>query len=316
MTHIIRTPTMGVAGKYRLRVRRPDGRVRHDSGWFSNIITDAGLNSWGSTKQGRWVHVGSGTDAPAAGNTAMQSFVASTDNTITRTTGASATAPYFGWGNETYRFAQGAAEGNLTEVGISSVSGSTGPVFSRALITDAGGSPTTITVLADEVLDVTYQIQTVPPTTDVVSTIVDSGPAGTSHTVTVRASRVTSGSDSVGWGADWDISPPTPGGNTGIFMTAYDGVMGGITEGPSGNSSGNNNNGTDDPYVNGSLQNTATIIFSIDQGNFATGIQSVEFSGGLTGGHWQAEFDPPIMKTDTDQLDIGAVISWTRTTAL
>lgn len=69
-----------------------------------------------------------------------------------------------------FEFPAGRATGNLTEVGVGWTSdgviipnANNNRVFSRALILDASGQPTTLTVLADEILRVTYMLRLYVP---------------------------------------------------------------------------------------------------------------------------------------------------------
>ena len=298
---------VGVAGKYRLRVGKRGQEPRIDTGWFDNIITDAGLNFAGGNSG--WLNacqVGSGTTAPTAGDTSLVSFVAGTSATESDTGTAEATAPYYTSRTKTFRFAEGDAAGNLSEVGIGNAA-TAGTLFSRALITDGSGTATTITVLADEFLDVTYQLQLVPPTSDTTFNVTDSGPDGTVHAVTLRASMVTSNpNNNVSWRADG--AQPTL-----LQGAAFDGAIGDVTQAPSGSTSGGAK--TTDAYVNNSLERTGSIAFGLNAGNFGAGLKSLQFGFPL-GGVWQAEFDPVIPKTSTKTLNFDVKVSWTRTTAL
>lgn len=312
--------TAGVAGKYKLRTGRRDTNgneiTTYDSGWFDNIITDAGLNLMGSDGYLNACQVGSGSAAPSAGNTSLVSFVAGTTTITNVVSAAQASAPYYGSLTLTFRFAEGDAAGNLSEVGIGTAA-TGGTLFSRALITDSGGSPTTITVLANEFLDVTYQLQLVPPTTDSTFNVTDAGPAGTVHAVTLRASEVTS-TDS-GAGIGW--SPRQAGTGTGAIELAtgtgvrvYNNVIGAITESPTGTAD-NVTSIVNDAYVNNSLEKTATATFGLPDGNLSGSIKSLRFQF-YSAGTWQAEFNPVIPKTNTETLTLDLEVSWTRTTAL
>src|SRR6056297_451272 len=307
---------VGVAGKFRLQVYRPDGRCRHDTGWFDNIVNDAGLNLMGTGSYLDFCQVGSGSATPVAGDTALGTYVAGTGTAGPggTTQSAEGTAPYFGATTKQYRFAAGDAAGNLSEVGIGTAA-SGGTLFSRALILDGGGSPTTITVLADDFLDVTYQIQSVPPTSViVVPDVTDSGPAGTVHAITLRAANVTSvgGGTTPGW-ANFGQSVALLS-SIGSSLLAYDGAIGAITGEPSGTSDGGSPSNT--AYSNNSLERLATATWGLDDGNFGSGIKSIRYVFRSGGGTWQAEFDPVISKTNTDTLNIDLSVSWTRTTAL
>lgn len=311
--------TAGVAGKYRLRTGRRDADgneiTTYDSGWFDNIITDAGLNLMGGDGYMQACQVGSGSTTPDVGDTALASFVAGTTDRETTVEAVQGSAPYYASITLTYRFAEGDAAGNLSEVGIGTdVTG--GTLFSRALITDGGGSPTSITVLADEFLDVTYQLQLVPPTTDSTFNVTDSGPAGTVHAVTLRAANVTSSNVSAG---AWRAPVATGASNGAVELTANalevtNGAIGAITEKPAGSRDLSGTAVADD-YVGSSLEATGTLTFDLSVGNLSGGIQSVVFQF-IGAGTWQAEFDPVIPKTSTETLTIDVEVSWTRTTAL
>src|SRR5690606_4774599 len=66
-----------------------------------------------------------------------------------------------------HQFGQGQAAGNLSEIGIQHTSTS-GPLWSRALILDGQGNPTTITVLPDDFLTCYYTLRIMIPKEDAV----------------------------------------------------------------------------------------------------------------------------------------------------
>jgi hypothetical protein len=164
-----------IRGRYRLRASLEDGTVTKDTGWFDNLILDQGLNQIGqSTNSGvsfgepiLWAVgcVGTGTTAPTTADTQLEAWLASAGNysgyTRTWVTGAE---PYWKC-IHTFRFGTGAAAGNLTEVGVGDTHYDGTGLFSRALIVDGGGSPTTLTVTASEILDLTYEFRVYPDTT-------------------------------------------------------------------------------------------------------------------------------------------------------
>ena len=304
---------VGVAGRYRLRVGKRGQKPRIDTGWFDNLVTDVGLDFMGSGFN--WLDackVGSGTATPTAGDTALASFVAGTTTQEVVNVTAQASPPWYGSTTITYRFAEGVAAGNLSEVGIGTdPEAITGTLFSRALITDSNGNPTTITVLSDELLDVTYQIQLVPPTTDTTFNVTDSGPNGTVHTVTLRASNVDTASGTSSWSVGsngFEVEIPA----TSIAVKAWSGALGTIDAGPSG-SQGNSTSIVTDAYVGSSLERTGTATFGLSAANFNIAALQFVFSGA---GTWQAGFDPVIPKTSTKTLAFDLKVSWTRTTAL
>lgn len=131
--------------------------------WSNNLILDAGLNRMGDTTSA-WVnycHVGTDNTVPTVSDTGLGGWVASKTFT-TSAYSAKGSAPYYGYKNYSYRFGQGVAAGNLSEVSVG-WSATNDSMYSRALIVDGAGDPTTITVLSDEYLDVFYELRCYPP---------------------------------------------------------------------------------------------------------------------------------------------------------
>lgn len=181
---------VGVEGWIRLEVRKEGtDELVHDTGFFRNMITNQGLNAIATTDNFMsWFHVGTDGTAPSASDTWLYSWVASLDTTHTSAYGCAPSAPYYGWKRVKKRFAAGVATGNLSECGVG-WSSTSGTLFARSQIKDSGGTPKTITVLADEYLDFTYELRYYPPATDTVGTIVIDGDT---YDYTVRALAVTS----------------------------------------------------------------------------------------------------------------------------
>lgn len=151
-----------------------------------NLVLNSGIaratsNSGGITSDSLLTNcvVGAGTDTPLVTDTLLQSQVAASPNGARQ----SGTVSYDEMADEItcttvmrYTFALGAVIANLSEIGIkpSSVT----DLFSRALIVDGSGDPTTITVTADDQLIVDYTLtgtigRTVNYTMDLDGTPVD-----------------------------------------------------------------------------------------------------------------------------------------------
>jgi hypothetical protein len=291
-----------VSGHYKLEIRKANGDVRQTLE-FDNLITDIGLNRMGDFNDWfKYCQVGSGSTAPTVGDTALVSWVASS-NTVYGVVVQSAqpSPPYYCATIKTLRFAAGTATGNLSEVGMGWTSAS-GNLFSRALILDGLGDPTTITVLSDETLDVTYEIRQYMPTVDASDTIIL---RSITHDYIGRAEKVT---DNVYW------AQGTEGRSAGVqaivIRHAYDGAIGTITTSPGGNPL--IGAWSVDSYSEYSLERTHTIFFSTSAGNFATGITAIALNMGI--GSYQFGFTPAIMKTDVDELSLTFKISWARKT--
>lgn len=139
------------------------------SGWSKNVVTDLGVRmllGGASVSSSASFSVscscGSGNSTPSTSDTQIQSFIAGVTNAISYSTTRNYTvAPYYVRHSWTWRFPPGAAAGNVAELCV--VNSASTPVassqaFSRALVRDEAGNPSTITVLADEYLEVTYEL--------------------------------------------------------------------------------------------------------------------------------------------------------------
>lgn len=314
------------AGRYRIEAFKADadgneipGTRRVAADWFDNLITNAGLNLFGSQtvqigSNGSWLYacgVGSGSTTPANTDTALVSQVARTTTKQLDQNGAAGAAPYYGWRRITYRFGTGVAAGNLSEVGIFSAS-SGGTCCSRALIVDGGGTPTTITVLADETLDVLYELRMYAPTSDA-----SWGPvtiSGISYSGTVRASLVTS---SVYW-APGVVSPPSIVGLWGrnassgaAAQATATATLAAVTSQPSGTGFPETSKAAS-AYTPGTYARTQSLTWAIADGNTGSGIGTIWAS--TTVGAFQMNFSPVLAKDATKTLTLNFTISWGRYT--
>lgn len=290
-----------VAGYYKLEaVNARTGRRRLLADWFPNLITNIGLDRIGN--QGSALlrcHIGSGTAAPDVTNTALQSVSATTTSVQSTNRSVVTGPPRYVEVTKVFRFGEGVAAGNQSEIGVGWDTGSA--LFSRALILDGGGSPTTITIQSNEFLDVSYQLRHYVPLTDGTGTV---NINGTDYDWVARASEA----DSVEWV-----------GNSGIasdFSTWQfrDGAIGAITTIPSGTTA--SVTGTNASYTNGSYSRQHTINASISQANFAGGIRSARFAEGgasaIRTARYQIEFNPPIPKTSSHTFSLTVSRSWGR----
>lgn len=165
----VHTGQVGIAGEYRIEVMGADGRCRWLTDWFSNHITDTGLD-WCATNVQRLnaCQVGSGNAAPQDTDVTLETHVAGTTTKVSPSLASSGTSgpAYYGQLTVRYDFASGAVNGNISEVGIG-ISGSAGqPLFSRELLRDGNGDPTTLTVLSQETLRVYYRLRHYCPVVD------------------------------------------------------------------------------------------------------------------------------------------------------
>lgn len=294
--------TTKVRGRYKIEAVKPDGSKRLLADWFSNLITDNGLNLLGTGGGiGNFCLVGSGNTAPSNSDTTLVTFVASTSTIATQSTSSQPSAPYFGTTTKTYRFAIGVATGNLSEVGLGPNSTNTS-LFSRALILDGGGSPTTITVLSSEALDVTYQLQQFVPTADVTGSVTINA---VSYAYTARAANSTN--------ATWQLDFSDAGGFTAI--AAFNGTIGAVTGSPSGSAGSSLSPSSQSSYTAGTKRIDSTFSFGLTDGNLAGGVSAVLLTAGRSRGQmgqYQVGFTPALPKDSSHTMTLVFRHSWDR----
>jgi hypothetical protein len=155
---------VGVGAVFKLVVRKADtDEIVHETPEFHNLVLTTGLARMAVNT---WIDrccVGTGNSAPVASQVALDSFLASTTATASGTSDSGGiqvtTAPYYWFGRRTWRFAVGVATGNISEIGLGWANSN---LWNRALVKDTAGNPTTITVLADEYLDVISEVRVYP----------------------------------------------------------------------------------------------------------------------------------------------------------
>lgn len=302
---------IGLKGRVRMdAIHKFSGKRRVLANWFPNKVLDAGRNYIGSNNS--WIQacqVGTDNTPPSASDTGLGAYHAGTSTIQYDLDGAQASSPYFGWLRRTYRFPVGATAANLSEAGFGWATGAGANLFSRCLIVDGTGTPTTVTPLADEILDVTYELRYYPPLSDVNGTIVLNS---ITYDTIVRASLVNSStwqSDNIGiakMGVRWS--------GDGSWFNAYDGNLGTLIQSPSG-SSANLSSGT--PYDRAYGNNDYYIDMVVPAGTTAwvlgAGIRSVVISTNM--GRFQTQFDAQgtgnrIPKTGGNTLELEWRVSW------
>lgn len=269
---------------------------------FPNLITNSGLDLLVVTGFMSKCFVGTGNVAPTVNDTQMGVFKAESSEIFSSVYNCATSAPYYAFLRNTYRFSAGTASGNLSEVGIGKSASGTRTLFSRELIKDSFGNPTTITLLSDEVLEVVYELRHYIPDTDVTGSITFTGNLAGTYAYTIRPMAVTNSSI---WNAG------NRNYSTGGFATAsaYASSIVSITSVLTGTSFPSD--GIVIPvYVSGTYSAQFTYKWSLNMGNVPGGIRSVSFAMGI--GDYQIEFNPPIPKTNTDTLQLTFAYSWAR----
>lgn len=290
---------------------------------FHNLILDQGLNylAQGTTTQVGFTlsccQVGTSSTPVAAGQTALQGFLAGTNVSPSSNITNQPSSPFYGTRITTYEFAVGAAAGNLTEVGVGRAT--TGSVlFCRALIVDGGGVPITITVLSDEILQVTYSLRCYPVEADTPAVVTISG---TNYTFTRRPIRVTSNAWAFSQNGSSVINGFGLDESSSESMVAFSGGLAAATSHNMFGTSANRSSAVNNAYVSGTYTRACTGTWGIATANFgAGGIQGLlvvaRFGTSAQGGPgvYQYGISPGIPKINTQQLVMNYSFQWARKT--
>lgn len=313
----IEMPTAAISGKFRMVVSK-DAEMRdvtHDTGEFNNLITDVGMNRIGQLNVtgfqnlcGRFV-VGSGSATPAFTDTSLQTPVAFAANNPAIVSQSSSYDRGYYEIVVSHQFGQGGAAGNLSEIGIQHTSTS-GPLWSRALILDGSGNPTTITVLPDDFLTCYYTLRiNIPKTDSVFSINVVKDGVPTPTTVTIRPLYT----ESVATNSGWTLKSGDIQGSYAFNQSAF--YTGGLAVAtamvPLGSIVGTpaTSQWTQLPYVTNSFEKYMSITHAIGNSNGAA-LRSAIINPLM--GRWQAEFDPPFSKDNTQSMNVTFGYSWAR----
>ena len=266
-----------------------------------------------------WCQVGTGNATPLVSDTQLQARYAGTSTTVGSFTNTYvAGTPDYIESVRTFRFAEGSLPGvTLGEVGVGWAS--TGSLFSRARISVAG-APGTITVLADETLDVVFRFRLYPIQTDVTGSVTLNGVV-TNYTI-----RPASINDTFVWQPSLMLDAPlfsftqTPSGSD-QGNQAYSGAIGSRTSVPAGSQVGSTtttNTITPQAYTNGTAQRARRYLWSLNDINNASvgvGFRSLRvdhknYANGQSYCRYQVEFSPNVDKRSTMKLEIDFVFSF------
>ena len=320
----IMLPAVRLGGRFRAVVSKDAEckQVAEDTGFFDNLITNTGMNRVGGVTTntnsviaafrdlcGRFV-VGSGSAEPQFTDTALQNPVAFASANPDLDSQSSNYDR--GWYEITVRhqFGQGQAAGNLSEIGIQAGSAS-GPLWSRALILDGQGNPTTITVLTEDFLTCYYTLRIMIPKEDAVFNIdVDYDEDGIVPTdVTGRPMGANSSSMQSGWGLQ--TASTGPDAAFGANLRFYTGGLAAPTATqPLGSAIGSQTNTFSIvSYVTDSFERYVTRTNGLNEHN-SQELRTARLDALM--GCWQIEFDPPLQKNNTQTMQVTFGYSWAR----
>lgn len=286
---------LGIKGRYRLMTKK-QGEITQDTGWFSNLITDNGMDLLATNTWFKYLSVGAGSTTPAYTDTALVNRITTSGALSSPGSQLDTTNNYVGFAL-TATFATGSAAGTVAEVGIGSASNGTS-LFSRALIVDDLGNPTTITVLSDEDLVVVYELWIKQPTEDFVMEV-----AG--KTCTLRAALINTDASADGWGT-YGTFRGYFGVTSGFSCWASAGNMGALTGAPVDTWRGGGSTIT--AYTPGSWSREVKITWAAA----ANGGDYKSFCWYIGPTRWQMQLDTPITKAAAQTLRLGLTVSWSR----
>ncbi len=180
---------IGAKGIVRCQVLRADGTVKLDTGEFPNLLLDGFFDRWGKNNSitlgasGIKCTTGTGVTLPVPNQTGLEAVKSALRSSTALISSSDLT--YSASENNAKAHAQwrishniGEVVGNIAELGFAiSSAAAQNALDSRVLIKDAGGNPTTITVLSDEQLVIDYRLEFVMsiPSEGVDSTVEISG---------------------------------------------------------------------------------------------------------------------------------------------
>jgi hypothetical protein len=290
-----------IGGQWKVEILDKEGNSRVVLDWFDNLIVDSGLNSYGSSGNStngslQTISVGTGTTSPDASDTGLSgSTLGSASVGAITTSFVTDDTDSYVQGSATITFGLGVIVGNATEVGVFL---GNGDLFSRTLFKDGEGNPTSITVLEDEQLRLTYRVRKYVSVLDTTTSVGD-------YTITVRPAR---------WGlvgGGWTAVPQ--GTNTWSTSTAANSnkfsssTITTIDSTPSTNLAITSVNLSG--YSSGSYSRNFTFNANVSSANGS--IRSAFFSN-MAGSAWQVGFDPLILKTNEQTLAVTFNITWAR----
>lgn len=299
--------TCHMEGIWTLRAVKPGmGVVRETT--FKNLITNLGLNALGSStwEPYRYCNVGTGTNAPAVTDTALQSFLANIGQFSGNPSAGVLANGYVSLFMKATSTVGALGNNSITEISANAVTTNSN-AFSRALILDSNGVPTAFPINSDEQLEVTYELRQYWPTTDVAAAI-SIGQAA--YSTTTRALGVTNLYQWAILGSSSSGRRMSGGGGDGTNMFFTGGLAAISANSPLGTAiSGSSSPSVSTAaYVNDSFQIDVTWNWGAGKGTgtFRTVIADYVMSG------FQTDFGADITKTAAQAFIMNHRLSWAR----
>ena len=272
---------------------------------FKNIVLNSGLNRMGS---GTWIDrvcVGTGTAEPQITDIGLTNFKAASTQVISHSAGsAEDNGRFYSFRKIRFRFAAGAAQGRITEVGLG---WNNANLWNKTLLKDENGQPTHIDISETDFLDVHCEVRCYFDT-DFTDTITLYNPDNTiesEHTATCKfssAETITSHSFTP-IGSILGIS--NQGINTELSGWVLDNVLrSGATQSEEVSSRSKKFTCNLNLTQGNGEHKTLIIPVGIFYPNYYT------YSNYNSG--FQCQLNPPIFKDNTMEMSYDFVISWDR----
>ena len=212
---------IGMVGEFRCVVKKADGSIKTDTGYQKNLILNQGLDFFGGGNGNNMMDfcvIGSGNSKPVYTQNeldAITAYASGADFSTKYDYDASKDGNIYKTNKVRKYTFNGLNNVNISEVGLASQFSSLTSYYlcTRALIKDAQGVPTTITVLNGEILEIYYKLWQVFDTTDKVGTINLLDGVGGSVAYNYSSKVVTNTNESVSYF-----------GNTALFTNRWYGI--------------------------------------------------------------------------------------------
>nr|WP_312538951.1 hypothetical protein [Moraxella sp. CTOTU47616] len=308
---------MGMAGEFRVVVKRADGSTKIDTGYQKNLILNQGLDFFGNgngTDMMAYCVIGSGNSQPVYTQNKLDTAIkgVSGSNVSTKYDYNASTDGNLYKVNRVRKYSfTGLNNVNVSELGLASTysNATTYYLCTRALIKDSQGNPTTITVLSGEIFEIYYKLWAVYDTTDKTGQInlLDGVGGNVAYNWKLRPANVAT----IYWYPENTGYTPIDYSTRYIYFNTGD--LSAITTKPSGSGDNVTFDRVVDSYISGSYKREARTTLTIDQENKSIRTITVPAYTGC----WQIRFgsvadDSPINKTNTQTLSIPIEFSWGR----
>lgn len=312
---------IGFCGEFRVLIENK-GEQTFDSGYQKNLITDNGLEFFGGNNGNDFMAglvIGAGNSTPQVNQTTLDSFIAYTGALMadlwtnifaTNQTYNSATDKHVIWIEKRYKFTNLKAS-NISELGLVSKFQDSSNYYltTRALIKDANGNNTTISIVETDELTIVYRFYMVYDKSDKTGRInIDDGYGNTiPYDLVYRYMLM---GDWIATGIDGISKPPSISRADIVTqdLVALDGAQ--YNTGNTGSAT----SFTPRPYVSKTYQRIIDILFNENTGNRG----NIRTFWAITSwSSFQVRFNNPVdntgfVKDATKTFKIPLVFNWAR----